>query len=516
MPFSESLILRSKKIAVAILLDNIIFFCCVPGKIVYCIHITIILRTIHFSKIRAFVLPQKEHSDFRKPEYLRYRRFYRLYERRELYNFTKNNFQRRLIMVRTKDSLYAWLICIVGSLLFFYVFMNINLFSSMGGYFFDKYKMTNARLGMLSAMYFYGSLVMQIPAGYVVDKFSVKRVLQVAFFIGAVAVLALTYSDKLWQIEISRIVAGFICAFGFVTVIRITVNWISPRNHGVAMGTMITFGTLGGIVSQAPMAYLYSLIGGKNTLMCLTALGFIIFILISLFVKAKPKDEAQEEAEADQESYPILQGFIKLLSKKQNWYISFYTGILALSTILFCAVWSSRYLETVFHKTNIEANFISSLILVGTIIGNPLVGFISDKIKSRKKPMIVCVILATIDILAINYCPHLNTTSLGLLYLFLGISIGSLTLGYPYLTESNDIRLAGLVTAIASTLLMGISSFLQPVYGWIVDIVSKGDGAVPGVHTPHAFRVATLILPVCFILAMILISMTKDSLKRSP
>lgn len=349
---------------------------------------------------------------------------------------------------------------------------------------------------------------MQIPGGYLSDRFSVKRVLQIASFCGAFSVFGLTFTESFWQVQFYRLIMGFVSGYGFVTAIRLTTNWISTKHHGLAMGSMITFGTLGGVVSQGPMAYLVTLIGGRNTLLCVAVLGILVFILISIFVKDRP-DDVNLETETQYDKYPLFRGVWEICTSKQALLICLYIGFFGTLTMLFSAVWSSKFLTAVYKLNNISANFITSMIFIGSIFGNPILGFISDKIKSRRGPMIATALLSAIIMLIINYCVFLPAVVLAVLYFILGIVLGGLCLGYPFLVESDNPKLAGLLSAVASIFVIGIPAALQPVYGMIVDMVSKAEGLALGQYSVSSFQIANLVIPIGLILGAICILFTK-------
>jgi MFS family permease len=173
--------------------------------------------------------------------------------------------------------------------------------------------------------------------------------------------------------------------------------------------------------------------------------------------------------------------------------------------MLFCVVWSSKLLQTIFSCSNVSANYISSLIYIGAILGSPLIGFISDRTSSRKKIIIFCSVTCIFILLLITFSAKLNIPVLILLYFILGINTGAICLGFSYLTESNGTKYAGFVTAMGTSLAIAVSALLQPVYGFLVDTVSS----VSNLTT--AFILANLIIPACLLLGVVLIIFTKDT-----
>ena len=56
--------------------------------------------------------------------------------------------------------------------------------------------------------------------------------------------------------------------------------------------------------------------------------------------------------------------------------------------MVLCALWGASYLQVVHHLPDMAASNVVSLIFMGSVIGCPLVGWLSDS-QGRRKPLMI-------------------------------------------------------------------------------------------------------------------------------
>jgi len=147
---------------------------------------------------------------------------------------------------------------------------------------------------------------------------------------------------------------------------------------------------------------------------------------------------------------------------------------------------------------------VTGMIFLGTIIGSPAVGWISDQLRVRRIPMIACAVLALINILAIMFLSNLSFTDLVVLYLALGIITSGQVLSYPTIAESNPKFLTGTAMGLASLLIMGGAAISQPLFGWLLNkdwnkLIING----APVFSHANFLYALAMIPIAFTVALI-------------
>ncbi|WP_235379046.1 MFS transporter [Candidatus Coxiella mudrowiae] len=107
-----------------------------------------------------------------------------------------------------------------------------------------------------------------------------------------------------------------------------------------------------------------------------------------------------------------------------------------------------------------DASFVNSMLFIGTIIGAaPVVGWLSDRIKRRRIPMMVGAVIALFLILLLMYLPYLSLLALLVLLIIfwgLGFIISTQIISYPLIAESNPLALTGTAEGMASVLIMAV------------------------------------------------------------
>ncbi|NOX55790.1 MAG: MFS transporter [Planctomycetes bacterium] len=260
------------------------------------------------------------------------------------------------------------------------------------------------------------------------------------------------------------------------------------------------------------MLALITALGGKPTMLINGVLGIGIFVLALAFLKDFPEGY---EAETDTgPSLSLLEGLKVAARNKQNWLAGLYIGLLNLSVLVLGAVWGTTYLRFVNPDLS-EATFtgIVGMIFIGTMIGSPACGWISDRLKTRKWSMFGGAVLSLGVMLAIMFPPSTGAGLFYVLFLLLGVLTAAQTIGYPVIAESNEDRVLGTANGLAAVVLMGMGAIGQPLFGQLVAWFGGGPGATPD-QIQAAFRSAIWVMPIAFIGAIVCALLVDETFKR--
>jgi MFS family permease len=140
------------------------------------------------------------------------------------------------------------------------------------------------------------------------------------------------------------------------------------------------------------------------------------------------------------------------------------------------------------------------------MIGSPLCGLISDKLKNRKGTMIGGAALSLFIMLGIMFIPNPSAGFLHIMFLFLGIITAAQTIGYAVIAESNNDNVLGTANGFAAVLLMGMAAIAQPLFGWLIKIF--------GGETSASYMKAIYLMPVSFLIALICSFLIKETFKK--
>ena len=184
--------------------------------------------------------------------------------------------------------------------------------------------------------------------------------------------------------------------------------------------------------------------------------------------------------------------------------------------MIISAVWGTLFLTQVHHIPLTNASFIVSMICMGTIVGSPIYGWISDKIGKRRLPMLFGGLTSLVVMFAILFISEPSEKMLTALFFALGFFTSSQVIGYPTITESNPKELTGTSMGIAALIIMGLAGVIQPLSGKLLDLTWNGamqNGA--RLYAMKDFTTAFMIFPIGFVIALIALVKVKELQKEA-
>lgn len=384
----------------------------------------------------------------------------------------------------------AFFVIFITSLLFFYEFALGNIYDSFGPYIGPEFHLSPAMLGFVASLYFYTDLIFLIPAGVIIDRYSPRMVICTVLTMSSTGVVLTAFTHSVTGLILLRLLMGFGGGFCLVGCIRIAVNWFRSLYMARISGFIITMGMLGGFLVQTPLTVLIHHIGWRESMLVLGLIGYGCMALIFILVRDTPAGhEAASKTRKALHAKTGAYGCLKLaLSEKQNWFCGLYTGLINLPIYMLGALWGIPYLRDFHHLSVTNAATVAGMLYIGTMIGSPLMGLISDKMGLRRLPMQISAILSLILIFAIILIPTNSFWILLILFLLLGIITSSQIISYPTVVESNSRIVSASATCVISMMCMGGGALIQPLFGYLLSW--KG------------YQFAMYALPIAFVIAL--------------
>ncbi len=403
----------------------------------------------------------------------------------------------------------AYLVCVTAALFFFYEFIQMHMFDAINHELREAFSVNATSLGLLSSSYLWADLLFLIPAGLLLDRFSVKRTVIAALWLCIFGTVGFALSYHFWMAAFFHFLTGIGNAFCFLACVMLVSRWFPHRKQGMMIGVVITMAFLGGVAAQAPLAGLSQALGWRQALMADALLGTIILWLIYLFVEDAPR-----RLSATIRHLSLREELCLAMANRQNYLAGVYTSLLNLPIMVLCALWGMPYLQKVHALNEIAATQVVTMIFIGSIIGSPLVGFISDKMGERRKPMLIGGLLTVLLTLFLPITSHLPYALLLLLFFLIGLVSSTQVIAYPMVAESNPPETTGSATAIASCLIMAGAAVTQVIFGKLLDwhwvgTVMHGQRW----YSVSDYQFAMLLFPVTALIALIAMYFTYDPLK---
>lgn len=406
----------------------------------------------------------------------------------------------------TGTGLRPWFVCFSAALFFFYEFIQMNMLNSLGDAIAKEYVITATELGNLSACYFYANLMFLLVAGLLLDRYSTRLIILVSMVTCVLGTVLFALSDSILLAGICRFVSGVGSAFCFLSSVRLASRWFPPSRLALIVGLVVTMAMLGGVVAQTPLTILAAHIGWRHSLLVVAGIGVLITIIIWQFVQDRPAgQEALHQVEQQElQAMGFWQAQKAAFLRRQNWLGGIYTCLLNQPVSLLGALWGNSYLQKVHNLTATDASYVTTMIFLGTVIGSPLAGWISDQMGYRRRLMLIGAVLSVALVLAVIYLPNLTMPKLLILFFALGFITSTQVISYPTVAESNPKILTATSVSVVSICAIGGYAVFQPLFGRIMDWSWSGqmEGEIR-IYTATDYHLAIKVLPIMFVVALI-------------
>jgi len=332
-----------------------------------------------------------------------------------------------------------WLICLAAALFFSYELVQMHMLNAISPMLMKDLHLNASSFSYLCVTYLLADVIFLLPAGMILDRFSVRKVILWALFLCIFGTFGFSLSQNLIQASIGHFLSGIGNGFCFLSCMILVSRWFPPHKQAFVVGIVVTIGLLGGVIAQTPFAWLAEMLTWRQTLFIDGLIGLFIFLLIFFVVQ----DSSQKKPEGS-----IQRNFFSdlrfSLSNKQNIFAGVYTGLMNLPLMILGAMWGTLYCHQIHHLSLSKSSFVTSLICLGTIVGSPMIGKMSDRMQRRKPIMIYGSLVSFLIVCLILFQPISSSfLSLATLFFLLGLSTSSQIIGYPVITESNPSYLTG-------------------------------------------------------------------------
>ena len=405
----------------------------------------------------------------------------------------------------------AWSVLIITSLFFFFEFGLTSVFNTIGLNISSEYSISMVHLGFINSLYFYTNILFLIPAGFVVDRFSAKTAIVCALFFCCSGIVLISYSESIYVLMGSRLIMGLAGSFCLIACIRVATNYFRTEKLGFAIGVVISIGMLGGYAAQQPLALLMDAYGWRHALFIVGMIGFVIMMLIFLFVRSAPKEVRQLRLEQRQslKSDSFVSVFKQVLIKSQNWYAALYVGLINVATFMLGGAWANAYLVHVHQGvTQMQASAITGFLFLGMIVAYPFWGKFSEIIGKRKPPLILGAVASFIVVCLIMFVSG-NLTWLAFLFFMLGFTTSAQTVAYPIISEINSMKVNATAVAMASMMSLFWGGVLaQPLFPALMNLYGK---MYPNAEISGQYQFAIGILLVSFLISLVFAFLVKET-----
>lgn len=435
----------------------------------------------------------------------------------------------------------AWLMFFVVTIFYFFDVMSRMMPAVMTDTLFSVLHVDATQLGFVTSFYYLAYTPMQVPAGMVLDRFSIKNVLVFASFVCTTSLIVFHLTNNLYVASAARFCIGFACSFGYIAALKTASIWLPQRYFGRLSCLTDSIGMIAGAVLMRYMlplnnkssflqkAYPYLRTHSSfNFVATIVVFVGLIVLALSVFVlRDKPKELRHNYEDREFSLYPLYLKLKRICSSSQLWLIGIVGCLTYLPASVIGDVWGVPYLETVYHLSSKNAGVIMTAFFLGWVIAGPFVGWISDSIRSRTKPILFCSIIAVSLFMIMIMLPWMMNYLLPVgaligVFFVLGVTMSPHPLVFALAKENFSLKMSATVIGVTNMMTMLGGNIFQPLFGYIMDYrlkyvrhiaVKYAHAHVPGAarYTAADYQTAMLIVPIMLAIGLIFIIMLKDT-----
>ncbi len=355
--------------------------------------------------------------------------------------------------MRTAKGLLVWF---VATLFVIYAFCLNTAAAVFSTAIKTSLHLTDLQVSYAMGGFIAGFALMQIPAGYLLDRFNTKIIISAGVLILALGNVLISYSDSLFLFTVSNFIQGIGGSFAFIAVAVLISNWFPSRIFPIMFGLTQTLScVLAGVIHYAFMMALHQH-SWNELYFDLSIFGFTLFVLTALIVHSPKREKAPEVLS--------LAKALKLVcGNPQIWLCAIAAATTFGVLLAYGAFWYVN-IQKFYSVSTDNAFILSAIIFVGIGVGTPLLGYISNLLKSRMLVIHVTVVLGSMALLLGIYLPHYKFGSLILIdtiSFFIGFLLSGSMLFYTIVSEISTDSTRGVALSLTNTCVFLFNTLLM-------------------------------------------------------
>ncbi len=405
--------------------------------------------------------------------------------------------------------LIAWTSWLVGAFFYFYEYFIQVAPNVMVPELMQSFQIDAEELSRFTLFYFLAYASMQIPAGILLDKFGVRRLMTIAILFCAVGTFLFATTHLFWMAQLSRAITGLGSAFALLGTAVIISHYFPQRRFATLTGLLLTVGMSGAICGEGPLAFLVSHFNWQQALYLLAFLGIIWSLLAFLVLRDGPQHMHLGYESPNPPTFQQLgQNTLSIITRPKTWITAIYGCFMFAPTITLGALWGVSFLVSAYpgiEKT--QAAELISLLFIGWAIGCPLFGYLSDWLQLRKPPLYISTLGTLIASLLILYCP-LPFWLCGVFLFLFGFFSSGFVVAFSICRELHEFRFSGTALGFMNMMNTLGGAFIPLFAGIILDYCAKTNNAhVSSLqnYTLTDFKIALSPIPVCILISALLL-----------
>ncbi|MEW8986273.1 MAG: MFS transporter, partial [Bacillus sp. (in: firmicutes)] len=330
------------------------------------------------------------------------------------------------------------------------------------------FNVTASTIGLLASVQFFVYTSLQIPMGILADRFGPNFFLIFGSILTGIGTIIYSFGEHSLILSFARILTGIGDATIWVNLVLILSQWFTKEEFTRLIGVTAMTGSVGFLVATVPFSLLIDLLGWRTSFFSTGLVLCLCGVLLYFVLVKKPKQSLFLIKETKSDStWGLLR---RIFSSRQVWALFLcHFGIVG-TYIGFIGSWAVPFGMNLYGMTRSGASQLILIGLVGALIGAPLSGVISSRLKLIKLPYIIVhliLILSWFTFLMFKAKPPFFL--LIILFFVIGLAYGANALTFAAVRHSFPVNEAGIASGFANTGGFLSAVLLPSIFGVVLD-----------------------------------------------
>jgi MFS family permease len=278
----------------------------------------------------------------------------------------------------TRSQKWAVLIILSAGMIIAYIDRaNLSVVLA-GAEFKSEFHLTDSARGLLNSTFFWSYALLQIPAGWLVDRYGVRRVYAIGFFFWTLVSAATGFVTNVFQLIAVRLLLGAGESVGAPASLRWIRSHCTEQERGLAVGIYMAGTKIGAAIGVPIAAFLINAFDWRAMFLICGIAGFVwlmawLFLARETVVEVAPSQPDPSEQNTSFRSVIMSQTVLGILLGTFSYGYFLY----------FCVTWLPAYLVENRHLALTSMGFYSFFSFGGMAIVAILSGWLADWMISR-------------------------------------------------------------------------------------------------------------------------------------
>jgi predicted MFS family arabinose efflux permease len=320
-----------------------------------------------------------------------------------------------------------------------------------------------AGVAMLASSYFWGYTLMQIPAGLLVDRYGVKRVVLCSMVASSLGSAAFAVSPNLLDVFAARLVIACGDALVFTALLKLVAQSFADERFGVMSGISQVSGYVGGVIATTPLAAAVTGFGWRACFLFIACVGLVNMAFAKFALKPDQVSHSNKTLRS------VLAAARQSLSHLANWgcAMTFASHFAVVTTL--SGVWGIPMVAHFFDISPSAAATPLLAFMIGNAAGSIFLGHAADRAAASLDTALIRICLLRMALIAMLLPPVAH--AFGIIYVTIVFTALGLVAGgtvplvlkcTKQLYTTDLIGVGASVNTTAAGLFAGLS---QPIIG---------------------------------------------------